>query len=147
MFFSASSKLQNGNILYALVKDVSRRADCGFVFSDIAGNGIGVPPHLLGNLGKAAHLLIEFPHLLFFPLRDPCSLCHYFKDFTSPLRTVAFSMAFAIASLMYCTTLPFFVFSLIFAIDTHPFFLDASMTFSHAFSKLCAFLCAFFKFS
>ena len=35
------------------------------------------------------------------------------------------------------------MFSLIFAIDKHPFFLDASMTFSHAFSKLCAFLCAF----
>ena len=37
-------------------------------------------------------------------------------------------------------TLRFFVFSLIFAIDTHPFFLDASMTFSHTISKLCAFL-------
>ena len=40
-------------------------------------------------------------------------------------------------------SLPFFVFSLIFAIDTHPFFSDAATALSHTFPKLCAFLCAF----
>ena len=40
-------------------------------------------------------------------------------------------------------TFPFFVFSLIFAIEIHPFFSDVSMTFVCFFRGLCAFLCAF----
>ena len=42
-------------------------------------------------------------------------------------------------------TFPFFVFSLIFAIEIHPFFSDVSMTFACFFRGLCAFLCAFGK--